>query len=116
MIYCSAHYSTAMLEKLAHGNGALPPNQHYIEITIPPAVTYEVLDQHSLPGWADADPSTAQAFGEKWHLERRSVLLIVPSVVARIEDNYLLNPAHPDFTRITHSLHKPVWWDARLFS
>jgi RES domain-containing protein len=116
MIYCAANYSTALLEKLAHGSGALPPNQHYIEITIPNGIAYEIFDPHSLPGWDSPDPLPAQAFGERWHHERRSLLLIVPSVVARIEENYLLNPTHPDFPKVTHSLHKPVWWDARLFS
>jgi RES domain-containing protein len=31
MIYASRYYSTAMLEKLAHGSGRLPKNQHLIE-------------------------------------------------------------------------------------
>ncbi len=30
MIYTSEHYSTAMLEKLVHGSGQLPPDQHYV--------------------------------------------------------------------------------------
>ena len=29
MIYTSEHFSTALLEKLVHGSGRLPPNQHY---------------------------------------------------------------------------------------
>ena len=37
MIYASQHYSTAMLEKLVRSSGELPPNQHFIEITIPMA-------------------------------------------------------------------------------
>jgi RES domain-containing protein len=41
MIYASEHYSTALLEKLVHGSGALPPNQHFITITIPRGMTYE---------------------------------------------------------------------------
>jgi RES domain-containing protein len=35
--------------------------------------------------------------------------------VARIENNILINPEHPEFPRITHGLHQPVWWDLRLF-
>ena len=37
VIYASEHYSTAMLEKLVHGNGRMPPNQHWISLTIPAA-------------------------------------------------------------------------------
>ncbi|MGB8107122.1 MAG: RES domain-containing protein, partial [Pseudolabrys sp.] len=51
MIYASEHYSTAMLEKLVHGSGQLPPNQHFIEITIANGATYEMLDTAALPDW-----------------------------------------------------------------
>lgn len=115
MVYASEHYSTAMLEKLAHGSGRLPKNQHFIEITIPNGISYEVLDPAHLPGWDDAACVAAKAFGEAWQAARRSLLLIVPSVVARMEHNFLLNPEHKEFTRVTHGLHRPVWWDQRLF-
>ncbi|WP_211363325.1 RES family NAD+ phosphorylase [Sphingobium limneticum] len=39
IICTSEHYSTAMLEKLAHASSVLPPNQHYVRITIPTAPT-----------------------------------------------------------------------------
>lgn len=115
MIYASRHYSTALLEKLVHGSGRLPPNQHSIEITIPRGVSYEVFSSPALPGW-DAMPATvSKTFGEAWCLSRRSAILIVPSVVARPEDNILINPAHDEFRLITTSLHQPVFWDRRLF-
>jgi RES domain-containing protein len=116
IIYASEHYSTAMLEKLVHGNGMLPPNQHYIEITIPNRLSYEVLNETVLPGWADRDMAASREFGSAWCLEKRSLILMVPSVVARIERNVLINPQHHEFPRIAHSLHQPVWWDDRLFS
>jgi RES domain-containing protein len=47
VIYAGEHYSTAMLEKLARGEGHLPPNQHYIAITIPKGTSYEI--GHSAP-------------------------------------------------------------------
>lgn len=114
-IYCSEHYSTAMLEKLVHGNGRLPPNQHFVEITIPNGASYEVVTADRLPDWASADVTAARAYGVAWLRERRSLLLIVPCVVARIERNLLLNPAHPEFPSVAASLHRPVWWDSRLF-
>ncbi len=115
VLYASQHYSTAMLEKLAHGSGQLPPHQHFIEITVPNGITYEMAGPAHLPGWDDPGCSVAKAFGAAWQASCRSLLLIVPSVVARMEQNFLFNPEHPQFTRLTHGLHRPVWWDARLF-
>jgi hypothetical protein len=33
-----------------------------------------------------------------------------------MEQNILINHEHPEFPQLTHSLHQPVWWDARLFT
>jgi RES domain-containing protein len=115
VIYASQHYSTAMLEKLVHGNGRLPPNQHFIEITIPSGVSYEMATKDTVPGWHTEDCAAARSFGVKWRSEQRSAVLIVPSVVARMEMNVLINDEHPETRRVTHSLHQPVWWDKRLF-
>jgi RES domain-containing protein len=116
MIYAGEHYSTAMLEKLVHGNGALPPNQHFIEIEIPNGVSYEMVTKDSLPGWDAADCAAARGFGVRWRSEGRSALLLVPSFVARLERNVLINETHPDASAIHTSLPAPVWWDARLFA
>lgn len=59
IIYTSEHYSTVLLEKLVHGSGRLPPNQHDIEITIPRELSYKVFLQPSLPGW-DTMPATVE--------------------------------------------------------
>jgi RES domain-containing protein len=114
--YASEHYSTAMLEKLCHGSGQLPPNQHYIEITIPNGAAYEVFNSAAFPDWYAEAGTTSKAYGERWQQEKRSLILIVPSVVARIEKNILINPEHSEFGKITTSLHQPVWWDKRLFA
>jgi RES domain-containing protein len=116
MIYSSEHYSTAMLEKLVHGSGSLPPHQHFVEITIPNGVSYEVVTPVVLPGWEANDCQVSKAFGEAWQKAKRSLLLLVPSVVARRERNILINPHHAEFHRIKAGLHEPVWWDERLFS
>lgn len=115
MIYTSEHYSTAMLEKLVHGSGRVPPDQHYIVITIPNGVSYEIFDPASLPDWAQNSGIASKAHGDDWQSSKRSLLLIVPSVVARIDRNFLVNPEHPQFHRIETSFHQPIWWDSRLF-
>jgi RES domain-containing protein len=115
LIYSSEHYSTALIEKLVRGSGRLPPNQHYVAITIPRGLTYEVFSPPSLPGWDSLPPTTSRRFGEEWRQEKRSVILIAPSVVARLDNNILINPSHPEFGLVETSLHRPVFWDRRLF-
>jgi RES domain-containing protein len=115
VIYASERFSTALLEKLVHGSGMLPPNQHFIEITIPRGLSYEVFSPPSLPGWDAIPAMVSTIFGESWCGEKRSLVLIVPSVVARMERNVLINPAHPEFRHVRSSLHQPVFWDRRLF-
>ena len=116
VIYTSEHYSTAMLEKLVHANLVLPANQHFIEITIPNGVSYEAFQTAAHPGWDSRNEAICKQFGHEWHDARRSALLLVPSIPARIERNILINPLHPDAGRITHTLPEPVWWDERLYA
>jgi RES domain-containing protein len=115
VIYAAEHYSTGLLEKLVRGSGGLPPNQHFVEIIVPRGVSYEMVSVESLSGWDATPPVVSRAFGEKWQNERRSLILIVPSIVARLENNILINPSHGEFHQIEVSLHKPVFWDRRLF-
>jgi RES domain-containing protein len=115
VIYASEHYSNAMLEKLAWGMGELPPAQHYIAITVPRGTSFEAVTKDHLPGWDTLDPGVSREFGARWVTEGRSAILLVPSYVARIERNIVINPAHPEFAGIEASLPEPVWWDERLF-
>lgn len=115
LLYSSEHYATAMLEKLAAGQGSVPENQHFIVITLPNGLSYEVVTKDRLPAWDTRTPTSSRDFGARWIREMRSAILFVPSYVARIERNILINLRHPEATNITASLPEPVWWDERLF-
>jgi RES domain-containing protein len=117
VIYASASYAGAMLECLAHaGIGRVPRTQVAVAIRIGPGVATETLHADGLPpGWADADLRVARSVGDAWLRERRSAVLLVPSVVARREFNVLIHPGHPHFRRIRAAAPEPVLWDKRLF-
>lgn len=117
VIYASRSYAGAMLECLAHaGIGRMPRTHVAVEIMIPAGVSVEQHDHGSLPaGWDHPDLRVARAFGNAWLGERRTAVLVVPSVVARKEGNVLVNPLHPDFSKISAGRPEPVIWDARLF-
>lgn len=115
VIYAAEHYSTAMLEKLAHLAGLMPPNQHFIAIELPKGLTFTQVSKDTLPSWADADQASSRQCGADWVRERASALLIVPSYVARMEHNIVINPFHEQFPEISHTPPAPIWWDKRLF-
>jgi RES domain-containing protein len=116
VIYTSEHYSTAMLEKLVHTNLVMPANQHFIAVTIPNGTSYEVFQTAAHPGWDSRNETVCKTFGQAWYDEKRSALLIVPSIPARLDRNFLINPIHPDAKAIAHTLPEPGWWDDRLYA
>lgn len=118
VIYASSSFAGAMLECLAHaGIGRVPRTHVALEIAIADAVAVERHDETSLPaGWDHADLRVARTFGDTWIRDLRTAVLVVPSVVARREGNVLINPRHPDFSRIAAGTPEPVVWDARLFA
>ncbi len=118
VIYGSLSYACAMLEILAHANiGRIPMTHRYVIAEVPEGVTVERLDQNALPhGWDAENNSSARNFGDLWLSEARSTILLVPSVVAKLEWNALVNPAHPGAARLTFSTAEKVVWDKRLFA
>lgn len=115
VIYAAEYYSTAMLEKLAHLAGLMPPNQHFVEITLPKGLTFTQVTKDTLPGWDSANQAVSRQYGSNWAHKCDSVLLVVPSYVARMERNIVINPDHEQFSEISHGLPTPIWWDEWLF-
>ena len=83
-------------------------------MTTPNGISYEIFQTAAHPGWDGKDESVCKAFGLMWFEERRSAILLVPSIAARVKRNILINPHHPDSAGITQDLPEPVWWDERL--
>ena len=117
VIYAAETYAGAILEILAHTNMYRLPRTHaVIAIDIPDDIAIERLTASSLPGWNSANQRVSRAFGDAWIREARTLALMVPALVTQgREHNVLINPAHPGFSRVTHSQPEPVEWDERLF-
>ena len=116
-IYGSLSYACCMLEILVHANiGRIPTTHCYVVADIPANVTIERHDARSLPfGWDGDDSSIARQFGDQWLKEVRSAVLVVPSVVAKLEWNAVVNPFHPAASQLIVSQSQKVIWDQRLF-
>ncbi|MEA3120822.1 MAG: hypothetical protein QOH33_363 [Paraburkholderia sp.] len=117
VIYGATTFAGAMLELLVHARIGKVPRTHVVATAeVPDEVSIERADAASLPaGWDSPDSEVAQAFGDRWIVEQRTAVLLVPSVVAREEWNALVNPAHPLAPRIVVGEPRAVVWDERLF-
>ena len=117
-IYTGTSFAVCLVEVLVHANRTAPPSAaRYVEAIVPDDVSRETFEPASHIGWDDLhDPSIAQAFGKAWIEQRRSALLIVPSVVTGGRDtNVIVNPDHPDAARISVGPETPATFDPRLF-
>ncbi len=54
--------------------------------------------------------------GDEWVRSQRSAVLEIPSAVVERESNYLLNPAHPDFSSIVIGEAETFTFDERLLT
>jgi RES domain-containing protein len=117
LIYASEHYSTAILEKLAHaGRTRLPGAHHAAAIHIPDDLPWEFFDAAAYPQWSEEDSAVARSYGDEWHESGRTAILVVPSLPGQpIERNFIINPAHADAARIRVGPSFQVLWDGRLF-
>lgn len=106
-----------MLELLAHANiGRIPASHRFVVVDVPDNISVESFDEFNLPsGWDSESSAPARVIGDRWLKEARSAILIVPSVIARLDRNALVNPLHPDTNQLIASEPKKVMWDKRLF-
>ena len=117
VIYTAENRSLACLENLVHRSGEGDDNLYKIMlIEIPDALAIEVIDVAELKkDWHTIDNYVyCQSFGSKWLSGFKSAVLKVPSVIVKKEHNYLINPNHPDFNRITLTGHEDFDFDKRF--
>jgi RES domain-containing protein len=118
MVYTSSTISLAVLEILVHlQKASLFSSYSLISASFDDAFL-ERQDHSELPdGWrAYPAPSELQRIGDEWVRSQRSAVLEVPSVIVERESNYLLNPAHPDFSSIVIGEPEPFAFDVRLLA
>jgi RES domain-containing protein len=85
-------------------------------LEIPDNVVSEQISTNDLPkNWREypAPPELAK-LGSEWALEKRSLLLRVPSVVVPNEFNILINPRHQEICTVTISQVERYTFDNRL--
>ena len=116
VVYTAQTASLAMLEMLVHLQSRELLRRYVLfEVTFDEALVTAVATK-DLPGtWKMSPPSAqGQCLGDAWVLGGSSAVLKLPSVIVPDEFNYLLNPSHGDFAKITIGPKQPVEFDHRL--
>jgi RES domain-containing protein len=118
LTYTSEHQSLAMLEYFVHLDPDDPPHDLVLaSAKVPAGLPREVIMATNLPrNWREtpAPPELAK-IGDDFVQRPESCILIVPSVLATNEGNWLLNPQHSDFQKIDFRDVDPLSYDPRMF-
>lgn len=113
-VYTSGSLSLASLELLAHFDSSMDmPDLVFFRVRIEERLVTGVDELP--PNWRRIPaPTNTQLLGAEWWQSGRSAVLRVPSVIIPSEDNFVLNPSHPDFKAITIEPPEPFGIDPRL--
>ena len=117
VVYTSCSKALAALEHLVHLNPPVLFKYVAIRIQFDDALI-ETFPAKALPlDWqTEPPPPSTKAIGDAWVRSVRSAVLTLPSVIIPGELNHLLNPAHPDFKKISIGKPEPFAFDPRLLT
>ena len=102
VVYASGSISLAILEILVHiPIYAVLEEYVYFPVEFDQGFVLS-LDIDDLPdNWKkDPAPLAVKQIGDLWIESQESVILKVPSTIIPTEKNFLINPAHPDFSKL----------------
>jgi RES domain-containing protein len=117
IVYLAEHPALALVEILANLKGdpsTFPEKYQLIEIDVEDRVMM-ACRAFGKSDWRNSAIAVTQAFGNDWLKSRRSALLAVPSFSSPMSTNYLLNPLHPEASKIKVASCKWIEYDQRLF-
>ena len=117
MIYTADSLALAALEIMVHLPGSELLKNIFLRIPVRfDSRLVRSLNLIDLPDDWDLlpPPDSTQTIGTGWALKKKSVLYKVPSTIIREESNYLINPLHPDFKKLTIESAQKFAFDPRI--
>ena len=107
-----------MLEYFVHLDVDDPPGDLVLAVAeVPDDLARERVETSNLPAhWREsAAPPELARLGDEFAQRGENCFLLVPSVLAPNENNWLINPAHTDYKRIVVREVEPLSYDPRMF-
>ena len=116
VVYTSSTLSLAALETLVHADRSdLDRVWIAFRVDIPDELVLELRDEDLPADWRATPVSEgARYVGDAWAETHASVALAVPSTIVPVERNWLLNPSHPAFDRVSIGEPQRFRFDDRL--
>jgi len=103
MVYTSESRALALAQIAVHLSVAMVPADYLmVSVDIPEQLTIYKPEMDLLPSGWDEFPynEITQLFRREFLLLKEACVMKVPSAVVKGDNNYLINPWHPDFNRI----------------
>lgn len=119
LVYAADSLELALLEVLVHVNAIDLLAFSYVGIPIEfdDNLLIRLSRSHVPSDWNHWPwPTSTQQIGTQWFYEKQSAILQVPSTVVSTAFNYLINPAHPKFSRVRIGPPQSFSVDPRLAS
>jgi RES domain-containing protein len=116
MVYFASNRSLAVLEVLVHLSPAIFPAKFCLaEFEIPDHNIIELRHSELPNNWQDIlSPNELKKTGDAFLKRQKDLVLKVPSAIVPEEFNYLVNPLHPDASKINLIKQQPFNFDERL--
>ncbi|HRO83259.1 MAG TPA: RES family NAD+ phosphorylase [Niabella sp.] len=116
-LYATEHISLAVLEIVVNYNRSaysIRTSYHLLEIFIPDVPLLQINVAILKKKWQE-DLEYSQMMGDQFLQQKNHLLLKIPSAVIPEENNFLINPDHPDYKKIKIKTSRPYGLDTRLF-
>lgn len=117
IVYLAESPAGALLEALVHLE--LPPDAYparygLVKAEAPDDISLRTLGRAELTADWMRNLILTRTMGDEWLISLSTALLRVPSVIVPETFNLLLNPAHPQASRVRVLWHAEYPWDDRL--
>ncbi|HEY6375389.1 MAG TPA: RES family NAD+ phosphorylase [Edaphobacter sp.] len=119
VVYTAENLSLCMWEYFVHINETFSPDDLMLVVAeVPDTVSRVRMEPKDLPPDWQSTPAPAHLakYGDSFVRDAKAAILIVPSAIVLADDNWLLNPAHPDFRLISEPLVTPYPLDPRVLA
>ncbi|MHA4806949.1 RES family NAD+ phosphorylase [Flavitalea flava] len=115
ILYTAGCASLALLETVVHISTILVSDFCMICLEIPEDKIITMTEADLPADWKiNPSPDNLKTIGDQFIRENKYVALRLPSAVMPEENNYLLNPNHPDFDLVKEVYQRRISVDERL--